>query len=147
MSKLFGVINKSTGVIDTRYNADAHLQAKYGGAHGNSTLYEHLEIPQNFANNHAIIYSYTNVQFELEPTLNAARIVSGWETVRVQRTKLLTDTDWTMVTDSPLSDAKKIEFGDYRILLRDLPILYGGDDPNNLLDPDLVVYPTAPSTT
>ena len=42
-------------------------------------------------------------------------------TKRSERNKLLSDTDWTQVADSPLSNDKKTEWANYRTALRDLP--------------------------
>ena len=42
-------------------------------------------------------------------------------TKRSERNKLLSDTDWTQVADSPLSNDKKTEWANYGTALRDLP--------------------------
>jgi len=41
--------------------------------------------------------------------------------LRVKRTKLLAETDWTQSTDSPLPLTKKAEWAAYRQALRDMP--------------------------
>ena len=41
--------------------------------------------------------------------------------LRSARTQLLWDSDWTQMLDSPLTDAKKLEWSTYRQELRDLP--------------------------
>ncbi len=43
-----------------------------------------------------------------------------WSKIRGQRTYLLNLSDWTQVPDSPLTDAKKQEWGVYRQALRDV---------------------------
>jgi len=40
---------------------------------------------------------------------------------RSERDKLLAETDWTQISDSPLSSDKKTEWANYRQALRDLP--------------------------
>ena len=45
--------------------------------------------------------------------------------VRVERDKKLTDTDWTQMADSPLSDSDKTAWATYRQSLRDLPTASG----------------------
>tara|TARA_Y100001973_G_C5151826_1_gene308546 strand:- start:126 stop:452 length:327 start_codon:yes stop_codon:yes gene_type:complete len=60
-----------------------------------------------------------------------------WEEVRVERSKLLTDSDWTQGADSPLSTSKKTEWQTYRQSLRDLP--------TTGTDPDSITWPTPPS--
>lgn len=59
-----------------------------------------------------------------------------WNEVRIARDALIEATDWTQVTDCPLSDEKKTEFLAYRQALRDIP--------QNYSDPDAVVWPEKP---
>jgi len=56
------------------------------------------------------------------------------DSVRSQRNQLLVESDWTMVTDSPLSDSKKTEWKTYRQKLRDIPASSGF--PNSITFPD-----------
>ena len=49
-----------------------------------------------------------------------AQTVSIWDTVRGQR-NALSESDWTQISDSPLSDSKKTEWATYRQTLRDIP--------------------------
>ena len=44
---------------------------------------------------------------------------------RSERNKLLAETDWTQVSDSPLSSDQKTEWANYRTALRDLPTVSG----------------------
>ena len=44
---------------------------------------------------------------------------------RSERNRLLAETDWTQVSDSPLSSDKKTEWANYRTALRDLPTVSG----------------------
>tara|TARA_E500000318_G_C3534886_1_gene202128 strand:+ start:165 stop:425 length:261 start_codon:yes stop_codon:yes gene_type:complete len=44
---------------------------------------------------------------------------------RSERNRLLAETDWTQVSDSPLSSDKKTEWVNYRTALRDLPTVSG----------------------
>ena len=41
--------------------------------------------------------------------------------LREVRNGLLTNSDWTQLADSPLSDSKKVEWAAYRTTLRELP--------------------------
>ena len=43
------------------------------------------------------------------------------ERVRMERDILLFQSDWTQMTDSPLSNSKKAEWATYRQQLRDFP--------------------------
>lgn len=59
-----------------------------------------------------------------------------WESVRRKRKNLLEESDWTQITDSPLSQQKKLEWSTYRQQLRDLP--------GNFTNPNEVVWPIPP---
>jgi len=61
------------------------------------------------------------------------------EILRLKRDALLTESDWTQVNDSPLSDTKKAEWSTYRQELRDLPSSY-----QSTTNFDDVVFPTQP---
>ena len=45
---------------------------------------------------------------------------SCMEVLRGRRTTLLLESDWTVMPDSPLTDAKKAEWSTYRQALRDI---------------------------
>lgn len=60
--------------------------------------------------------------------------------IRNKRLYLLNDCDWTVSSDTPLSDSKKAEWVTYRQALRDLPSSYTDDD-----EYSDVVFPTPPS--
>ena len=61
------------------------------------------------------------------------------EILRLKRDALLTESDWTQVNDSPLTDAKKAEWATYRQELRDLPSSH-----QSTTNFDDVVFPTQP---
>lgn len=62
------------------------------------------------------------------------------EILRLKRDVLLTESDWTQVNDSPLSDTKKEEWSVYRQALRDLPA-----NNTNATSIDDITFPTPPS--
>lgn len=68
-----------------------------------------------------------------------ARTDNILEILRLKRDALLTESDWTQVNDSPLTDAKKTEWATYRQELRDLPSLH-----QSTTNFDDVVFPTQP---
>ena len=68
-----------------------------------------------------------------------ARIDNILEILRLKRDTLLTESDWTQVNDSPLSDTKKAEWATYRQELRDLPSSH-----QSTTNFDDVVFPTQP---
>ena len=61
------------------------------------------------------------------------------EILRSNRDSLLTESDWTQMTDSPLSDSKKAEWATYRQALRDLPA-----NNESVTTIDDVVFPNQP---
>jgi hypothetical protein len=69
-------------------------------------------------------------QQELEQETNQM-----WENIRVQRNELLLESDWTQLSDSSLSEEKKIEWQTYRQELRDI---ISQQDPFN------IIWPTKP---
>ena len=58
--------------------------------------------------------------------------------IRFNRNKLLADSDWTQLVDSPLSSSKKTEWATYRQSLRDLT--------DNLDSNGVATYPSVPSS-
>ena len=68
-----------------------------------------------------------------------ARTDNILEILRLKRDALLTESDWTQVNDSPLSDTKKAEWVTYRQELRDLPSSH-----QSTTNFDDVVFPTEP---
>lgn len=60
-----------------------------------------------------------------------------WQSVRRQRNTLLSESDWTLTSDSPLSTEQQQAWAAYRQLLRDLTITFS--------DPDAIVWPVKPT--
>ena len=60
---------------------------------------------------------------EIISKINELNTILGWEILRIEKNKLLKETDKYMVLDYPnLSESKKNEWITYRQLLRDLPL-------------------------
>lgn len=59
-----------------------------------------------------------------------------WATLRAERNRLLAETDYTQLADSPHDAPKKAEYATYRQALRDLP--------SNTVDPENPSYPSKP---
>ncbi len=64
----------------------------------------------------------------------AASIADAWERLRAQRNRLLAESDWTVLSDTPTSTAA---WKTYRQALRDLPA--------NTTNPFNPVWPTPPN--
>jgi|TARA_R100000084_G_C4617176_1_gene131225 hypothetical protein len=73
-------------------------------------------------------------ELETPPTLTTDE---EWANLRIIRTSLLSESDWTQLSDSQLSSTKKTEWATYRQTLRDLPA--------NTSDPAKPTWPTKPS--
>tara|TARA_Y100001937_G_C6975984_1_gene265513 strand:+ start:339 stop:563 length:225 start_codon:yes stop_codon:yes gene_type:complete len=67
--------------------------------------------------------------------------------LREVRNRLLSESDWTVMPDSPLSDSKKTEWKTYRQALRDITKTANPkvSDEKLRLDPSSVTFPTKPS--
>lgn len=60
--------------------------------------------------------------------------------VRYKRDAFLSQSDWTQVVDSPLTDAQKFAWAEYRQQLRDLPATL-----NTKEDIENLVFPSKPT--
>ena len=60
--------------------------------------------------------------------------------LRSYRDAMLNSSDWTQVSDCPLTDSKKTEWATYRQQLRDLPTAY-----TDIESVDEVTWPTTPA--
>jgi len=76
-------------------------------------------------------------QEELDAAWPAVRDAAKWDAVRVERDRLLAQSDWTRMDDAPLSDVERAAWAVYRQALRDVPQTFGS--------PDDVVWPEVPS--
>ena len=68
--------------------------------------------------------------------------------LRGHRNMLLTNSDWTVMPDSPLSDSKQTEWKTYRQSLRDITKTANPKmrtDISNMIDIKSVTWPTKPS--
>ena len=64
---------------------------------------------------------------------------------RMTRNELLFDSDWAVLTDSPLTSEKQAEWKTYRQALRDLPTTKSASDRDLTLNPSHSEWPVQPS--
>ena len=65
---------------------------------------------------------YISSHFIPDDSAKDARILAEeWKQIRTERDRLLTNSDWTQGSDSPLASGKKTEWATYRTKLRTLP--------------------------
>ena len=58
---------------------------------------------------------------EFDMRYRAGQTIDLWGYIRDRRDGKLKASDWTQMSDSPLSDSKKTEWATYRQTLRDIP--------------------------
>lgn len=98
-------------------------------------LYEiTLEDFKNFSDNG---YKFNPQTKKLEPKSVEELIERAWIELRGKRDSLLSQSDWTTVSDNPLSEEKKNQWKLYRQQLRDFP--------GNVEDPRNPDWPVPPS--
>ena len=80
---------------------------------------------------------YVSSHFVGDDTEKDKRVLADkWVDIRRYRNEDLASSDWTILDDSPLENAKKIEWQNYRQKLRDVP--------KDNDDPDDINWPTKP---
>ena len=67
------------------------------------------------------------------------------EELRLVRNRLLSESDWTIMEDSPLSESKKTEWKTYRQTLRDITKTAKPKISKLRLDLESVTFPEKPS--
>jgi len=106
--------------------------------HSTTTVAEINEV--GLQDNQGIIEgNYQSNEFIIVDGKAVVRTDNILEILRLKRDALLTESDWTQVNDSPLTDAKKTEWATYRQELRDLPSSH-----QSTTNFDDVVFPTQP---
>lgn len=78
----------------------------------------------------------------LDPNLTFEQISANF---RKARNNLLTTSDWTQLSNSPLTDAKKAEWEAYRVQLRNAPVGISTTLWQEMADEDNSNWPTKPS--
>ena len=85
--------------------------------------------------------SWDGTTVSADDTAKAAwELAQEWRQIRQDRTRLLTETDWTQGAASPLTDAKKTAWATYRTSLRTLP-----EDQKSKTKYSDITWPTQPS--
>ena len=84
---------------------------------------------------------YVNGAFQQKPDeSDDVKTASALAEIRVLRSDLLSDSDWTQMPDSPLTAEQRTQWQMYRQELRDLPADFA-----HVTSIDDVVFPNAPS--
>jgi hypothetical protein len=94
----------------------------------------------NLENDESIIEGiYEAAEYKIIDGQPVQQNISVWDSARNIRNSMLAECDWTQSSDAPLTDAKKIQWQDYRQALRDLPSTQA--DVSSI---DEIVFPNAP---
>lgn len=94
----------------------------------------------NLENDESIIEGiYEAAMYKIIDGQPVQQNISVWDSARNIRNSMLAECDWTQLSDAPLTDAKKIQWQDYRQALRDLPSTQA--DVSSI---DEIVFPNAP---
>lgn len=145
----FALINIATGEVTNIVN----LQSAHGYTDGgvrDGILFKKLEPGTNELNFQETQYWKDNQWNTREKRPGAFYVWKDyrwildrsnfWQGVRHKRSILLSDSDWTQASDSPLSDTKKEEWRLYRQALRDITT-----NQSDIVDPETLTWPTTPS--
>ena len=65
-----------------------------------------------------------------------------WSAIRIHRSKLLTESDWSQLADAPFTAQEKNAWTAYRQALRDIPQDYAS--PDDVMFPDLPTVEVIP---
>jgi len=131
MKKYTAVVSHSDGVITKYQDFDSEDDAKaHVATHGGKVV---ADLDSQL--------SYWDVSGDTATKdtdqLATDILARKWAAIRTKRDMLIAKSDWTVATDTPLSDSVKAKWVTYRKALRDLPASES--------DPDDITWPDAPS--
>lgn len=81
------------------------------------------------------VYTYRDMTTEEIAATQQVDTTNVWNNVRIERTNKLAKCDWTQLSDSPLTDAEKLNWKTYRQALRDI---------TTQTDPENITWPQEP---
>ena len=135
--------------------------ARYVSFHSNGGLFQYGNLKRNLAEiktikekNGVKVFSineeqYTDLQDNCDASESGGVVTiiksaewlenknnEAWRKIRKERSQLLKDSDYIMVSDAPITTEKKEEWTTYRQSLRDIPQTFS--------NPDDVTYPDKP---
>ena len=129
MKEFTAVVSHTDGLITKFQDFDTEDEAKaHVATHGGKVV---ADLDEDLA--------YWDVSSDAAKDTDqlAADILAGkWAAIRTQRDVLMAQSDWTVATDTALSDSVKAKWVKYRKALRDLPASES--------DPDDITWPDAP---
>jgi len=86
------------------------------------TIAAHTDEDGNDVAEEDVAATYVQTHFIGDDAAKDARLLADqWKMIRLERDRLLANSDWTQGSDSPLASGKKTEWATYRTKLRTLP--------------------------
>ena len=107
---------------------------------------EELNITEFYESNHIkdsqkCFLKWDGTKIIKDDTAKAAwELAEEWKQIRTERTRLLSESDWTQGADSPLTTQQKSDWAVYRTSLRTLP-----EDQSSVTSYSDINWPTKPS--
>jgi len=130
MKKYTAVVSHSSGKITKYLDFDSEDEAKdHVATHGGKVV---ADLDDDLA-----YWDVSSDAAKDTDQLAADILALKWAVIREKRDNLIAKSDWTVATDTPLSDSVKAKWVTYRKALRDLPASES--------DPDDITWPDAPS--
>ena len=132
------IVVRETLAIPYTYPAPVN-QGSYGGEWGSPQVTIHLEVPEGLDTRFimAVRADDGTITLQEDPQKIEDHKAALWSQLRIERNRLLQQSDWTALSDAHLSQDKKDAWFTYRQSLRDLPA--------NATDPTQVTWPVSPS--
>ena len=130
MKKYTAVVSHSDGLITKYLDFDSEDEAKaHVATHGGKVV---ADLDED------VLYWDVSGDTATKDTDQVAADILAvkWVDIRSRRDNLIAQSDWTVATDTPLSDSVKAKWVKYRKALRDLPASES--------DPDDITWPDAP---
>ena len=130
MKKYTAVVSHSDGLITKYLDFDTEDEAKaHVATHGGKVV---ADLDED------VLYWDVSGDTATKDTDQVAADILAvkWVDIRSRRDNLIAKSDWTVATDTPLSDSVKAKWVKYRKALRDLPASES--------DPDDITWPDAP---
>lgn len=122
MNKIL-IVDKQTLKILHKYDAEAPSIASWGGMYGDNSQVEHIVCPHVLDSDcvKIVLDQLNNMTVEKDEALSELKTERAWDSLRNERNKRLSESDWTQVLDAPLNEQDKLSWKQYRQSLRDLP--------------------------
>ena len=132
------IVVRETLAIPYIYPAPVN-QGSYGGEWGSPQVTVHLEVPEGLDPQciMAVRADDGTITLQEDPQKIEDHKAALWSQLRIERNRLLQQSDWVALADAHLSQDKKDAWFTYRQSLRDLP--------ENATDPTQVTWPVSPS--